>query len=227
MNTLIQAKGLRFRYPNSKSDALVIDDWQVPKGQHLFIQGRSGSGKSTLLNLLAGVHAPQSGQLEVLGQDLVTLSEAKRDKFRADHIGIVFQQMNLVPYLTVAENIQLAGGFSAKNKPATTTEINALLSQLALSEQLLDRKAESLSLGQQQRVAIARALINKPELIIADEPTSALDVEARDAFIEVMLTTAEQHNCSILFVSHDPALANKFDHTVQLEQLNQVAKVEA
>ena len=221
---LISLHKVTFRYPKADSDALQIDNWQVPVGQHTFIQGKSGSGKSTLLNLLAGVYKAQAGKVEVLGQDYAKLSGAKLDKFRADHIGVVFQQMNLVPYLTVLENIQLAGHFASNNKRAERAEISELLTGLHLSEALINRKAMDLSLGQQQRVAIARALINKPEVIIADEPTSALDFDARDAFIDEMLTTAKAHGCSILFVSHDLSLAAKFDQVVELESLNQVVK---
>ena len=217
---LISAKGIRFRYPNAKKEALDIDTWQVRKGQHTFIQGKSGSGKSTLLNLLAGVYKAQAGTLEVLGQDLSTLSNSKLDKFRADHIGVVFQQMNLVPYLSVLENIQLAGHFTSKKVFAKQAEVSQLLEQLQLPADLVKRKASELSLGQQQRVAIARALINKPEIIIADEPTSALDADARDAFIDILLTTANNYGSSILFVSHDLALAQKFHQTVRLESLN-------
>lgn len=219
-NRLINATGIKFRYPNASNDALDIDSWQLNKGQHTFIQGKSGSGKSTLLNLLAGVYKTQAGKLTVLGQDLATLSNAKLDKFRADHIGVVFQQMNLVPYLTVAENIKLAGYFASSKKQANDADIGQLLQQLQLPAELLKRKASELSLGQQQRVAIARALINKPEIIIADEPTSALDADARDAFIDILLTTANSYNSSILFVSHDLSLAPKFSQTVRLESLN-------
>lgn len=217
---LISLKNVAFRYPGADHDALQIDDWQIPVGQSTFIQGKSGAGKSTLLNLLAGVYKAQSGKIEVLGQDFDELSSAKLDKFRADHIGVVFQQMNLVPYLTVLENIQLAGHFASNNKQANQSEVEALLQSLHLSVNLISRNAMDLSLGQQQRVAIARALINKPEIIIADEPTSALDFDARDAFIDEMLATAKQHGCSILFVSHDLSLAPKFDHVVKLETLN-------
>ena len=220
-NSLISVQGLTFRYPNSNSSALAIEEWQVPVGQHIFIQGKSGSGKSTLLNLLAGVYKPQAGKLEVLGQNLTELSNSKLDKFRADHIGVVFQQMNLVPYLTVAENIQLAGHFSSKSKQASQTEIHSLLEQLQLSPTVAESKAAELSLGQQQRVAIARALVNKPEIIIADEPTSALDADARDAFIKMMLSIASTYKSSILFVSHDLSLAGEFDQVVKLENLNQ------
>lgn len=217
---LISLKNVTFRYPKADRDALQINNWQIPVGQNTFIQGKSGSGKSTLLNLLAGVYKAQQGKVEVLGQDYAKLSGAKLDKFRADHIGVVFQQMNLVPYLTVLENIQLAGHFASNNKQAQKSEVIALLKSLHLAEDLIDRKAMDLSLGQQQRVAIARALINKPEIIIADEPTSALDFDARDAFIDEMLATAKSHGCSILFVSHDLTLADKFDRVEQLELLN-------
>lgn len=217
---LILAQELSFTYPNSKAAALYIKDWHINAGQNVFIQGKSGTGKSTLLNLIAGVHQVQSGKLTVLGQDLTTMSSAQLDRFRADNIGIIFQQLNLVPYLTVADNIKLASVFSSNAAAINSDSIVELLQRLQLAPELAQVKAGELSVGQQQRVAIARALINKPKLIIADEPTSALDFEARDAFIALIKSMAEESDCSVLFVSHDLSLASHFATQVSLQNLN-------
>ena len=209
---LVSISKLSFCYPRSQTVTLAINSWQLQKGQHAFIQGKSGSGKSTLLNILSGVQKVTNAEVNVLGTDLTQLSEKQRDKFRAQHVGIVFQQMNLVPYLTVKDNILLASFFAKKSAKGLDEKINQMLTQLQLPLSLLTQPAANLSMGQQQRVAIARALINQPEIIIADEPTSALDSDARDAFMQVLFNSAKEFGATILFVSHDKSLSAYFDH---------------
>ena len=156
------------RYPKSKAPVLKIERWQVEQGEHVFIHGLSGSGKSTLLNLLAGILVANSGEVVVLDQSLSDFRPARRDAFRAKNIGVVFQQFNLVPYLSVIENIQLAVYFSGRGSDDVKQRCQALFAGLNLDLTLLDQRADKLSVGQQQRVAIARALINKPKLLIVD-----------------------------------------------------------
>lgn len=223
--SLISISKLAFCYPKSDSVALAIDAWQLQRGQHTFIQGKSGSGKSTLLNILSGIQKVNDGEVNVLGTNLTELSEKQRDKFRAQHVGIVFQQMNLVPYLTVKDNILLANFFAKKQPAEQEQKISQLLTQLQLPLDLLDKPAENLSVGQQQRVAIARALINQPEIIIADEPTSALDSDARDAFMQVLFNSAKEFGATILFVSHDKSLAEYFDNICLMTELNKQLEV--
>lgn len=223
---IIQLQHIHFRWPRQHHDTLAIDHLNIQSGEHLFIKGASGSGKTTLLNLLTGILVPQSGQLTVLAQPLTTLNIGQRDRFRADHMGVIFQQFNLLPYLSVQDNIQLPCRFSkhraarAGNLQHTTMH---LITQLGLKAEWLHRSVTDLSVGQQQRVAVARALIGKPELIIADEPTSALDTETRDAFLKLLFHQAEAQHSTVIFVSHDPHIAPYFPRVVDLQTLNQAA----
>lgn len=215
-------RDLQFQYPGKATTcALDIPFWSIVKGDRLFIQGPSGSGKSTLLNLIAGILIATHGKIEVLGQDLSRLSPAERDRFRAQHIGVVFQQFNLIHYLSVIDNVRLAAYFANKNLAEVTSRAKHLFAALNLDESLFAQKAEQLSVGQQQRVAIARALINQPEILIADEPTSALDQATRDRFIETLLTLSSAQNTTLIFVSHDNTLAPHFQHHINLAELNQ------
>lgn len=207
------------RYPNQQGQ-FCFSTWQVSQGARIFLHGPSGSGKTTLLNLLSGVLVPESGTVSILGQPFSALSARKRDKFRAQHIGVVFQQFNLIPHLSVIKNIELAAYF-AGNKQSVRTSAEQLLALLKLPMTLLDTAASSLSVGQQQRVAIARALINKPEVLLVDEPTSALDADARDAFMQVLIALCESMNTTLIFVSHDQALREYFSDYVSVKSLQQ------
>lgn len=194
---------------------LNIGDFRVERGEHLFIYGSSGSGKTSLLNLLVGINIPQQGDVQILGQPLTSLSQRQRDKFRAQHMGIIFQQFNLITYLSVLDNLLLRAEFANKNKLNAKQQAIELLSYLGLSE-LQHQKAQYLSVGQQQRVAIARALINSPDIIIADEPTSALDSDNRDAFIELLFASARAVNATVVFVSHDKTLSRFFSRSLDM-----------
>jgi putative ABC transport system ATP-binding protein len=203
----------------------VIDglNLNVEPGQRVFLAGASGSGKSTLLALIGGLVTPASGRLRFAGDDLATLSRARRDRFRADHLGVIFQQFNLLPWLDPVANVLLGCQFSpARRKRAGNPEAAAreLLAAMGLAEDRWTRRADELSVGQQQRVAAARALIGQPDLVLADEPTSALDADRRDAFIELLFAQAERAGSAILFVSHDRALADRFDATVELAEIH-------
>lgn len=209
----IDISELSFGY-DRHSPLLHIDHWQVTRGEHLFLYGPSGSGKSTLLNLLSGILSPQQGKIDLLGQAFSRLSARKRDAFRAQHIGVVFQEFNLIPFLTVLENIALAGHFAKKSAQTDLeTRAETIFSRLRLDSQFLHVRADRLSVGQRQRVSIARALINSPELLIADEPTSALDSDNRDEFMQLLLDTANASDSTVIFVSHDKTLQSHFDHT--------------
>jgi len=220
---IIALEGVRFRWPGNTSDTVSIDELHLDAGEHLFVRGASGSGKTTLLNLLCGVHTPSSGTLRLLGTDLATLSPGRRDQFRADHIGVVFQQFNLLPYLSTVENVTLACSFSGRKRrragEADDVKASAreLLAALNLDPELHSAPVSKLSVGQQQRVAVARALIGGPEILIADEPTSALDANNRDRFMELLFREAEAKGCTLIFVSHDPQLAERFDRTIELD----------
>jgi putative ABC transport system ATP-binding protein len=220
----ILVQNLRFSHGN-KSNVPILDipEWSVVAGEHMFLHGPSGSGKSTLLNLLAGILIPSQGSIKVLDQSLNLMSGRQRDKFRAQHIGFVFQQFNLINYLSALDNIRLANHFTKTLfRRNTDSKAKELLQALGIDKALHHQPASSLSMGQQQRVAIARALINTPELLIVDEPTSALDSQNRDAFMVLLLQIARQHNITLIFVSHDESLAKYFSRTVALQELNVV-----
>ncbi|XOV78715.1 MAG: ABC transporter ATP-binding protein [Aestuariibacter sp.] len=210
---------LSFCYAKSGENVLDIAKWQVAQGEKVFLYGPSGSGKSTLLNLLSGTLVPSSGQIHLLGQAFSALSPRRRDKFRAQHIGVVFQQFNLIPYLTVRQNIELACYFAGNNSGQAEQQIQQLFQQLQLNSALLLRPVSDLSVGQQQRVAIARALVNQPELLIVDEPTSALDSDARDGFMSLLMTSCDAHKTTLVFVSHDRALARYFTKSQSILEL--------
>ena len=186
-----------------------------------------------LAGLLGGVQKPGRGSIRLLGQELTELSAGKRDTFRVDHTGYIFQQFNLLPFLSVRENVELPCHFSklrasraVQRHGSVAKATNALLAHLGLHQpELLQRRAGDLSIGQQQRVAAARALIGQPELVIADEPTSALDADAREAFLELLFAECREAGSSLLFVSHDQSLARLFDRSLSLAELNKATRL--
>jgi len=213
MDTAVSIRDLHFGWP----------ELSVGQGDKIFIQGVSGSGKTTLLSLLAGVLKPDGGRITLLGQDITQMNSAARDRFRADHIGFIFQQFNLIPYLSVIENVMLACAFSHRRKARTQSKngvetcAEQLIERLGLSEPaLLKKPVVELSVGQQQRVAAARSLIGSPEMIIADEPTSSLDDANRKTFLELLFNECEEAGTTLIFVSHDTGLSARFDRTVHL-----------
>ncbi len=218
---------LNFSWPGCEP-VLSIGRFTLNARERVFVHGASGSGKSTLLGLIGGVVLPQSGEVTVLGESLPQLRGARRDAFRADRIGFIFQMFNLLPFLSILDNVVLPCRFSRRRR-ATATERSGtavdegrrLLSRLGLTDpRMLTRRVDRLSIGQQQRVAAARALIGAPDLIIADEPTSALDADTRQNFVELLLSECEQAGAAVIFVSHDRALGAYFDHTVAIDELN-------
>ncbi|KKO47434.1 lipoprotein [Arsukibacterium ikkense] len=190
-------------------------------GQHLFIKGASGSGKTTLLNLLAGIIAPRQGEIMLGGTPFSRLSPGKRDTLRARNIGVVFQQLNLISYLSVLDNVLLSAHFAGCNNAESRQRALLLLQRLGLGADLAEQQAAALSVGQQQRVAIARALLTKPALLIADEPTSALDADNRDSFMQVLLEQANACGTTVIFVSHDAGLRQYFALQLDMQNLAQ------
>jgi len=224
----LRAENLVFAWAPQEPALLDIPVFELARGEQLFLRGPSGSGKSTLLGLFAGVLAPRAGTIRVLGQALEGLSGPARDRVRADHLGVIFQLFNLLPYLSVIANVTLATRFSRRRRAALAnppeTEARRLLARLGLcDEAMLARRVVDLSVGQQQRVAAARALIGSPEIVIADEPTSALDADTRDRFIELLAEETSATGAALLFVSHDPALACHFGRAVDLDEINRAS----
>lgn len=214
----IHINDLTFCYPQQETQTLNIQDWRVKHGEHFFLYGPSGSGKSTLLNILTGILVPQRGTVTLFGQSMSELSISQRDRFRAKHVGVIFQQFNLIPYLSVSDNLRAAHFFADGEATSFLHRQEMLLGRLGLTGSILKRKAGELSVGQQQRVAIGRALINSPKLIIADEPTSALDNHARDNFMHLLLETIG--DATLLFVSHDRSLQPHFSSVMNIKDMN-------
>lgn len=216
---VVSVQDLSFHYCNTSKPVLEIPQWSAQSGERVFLHGPSGTGKSTLLNLLAGILLPDTGTIDILGKCINTLSGSQRDKWRARHIGVVFQQFNLIPYLDPLDNIKLAAHFGGTANASDRAD--KLLTALGIDKALHHHPAAQLSIGQQQRVAIARALINQPELLIVDEPTSALDARNRDAFMSLLLEQVGLHQTVLVFVSHDLALAKAFSRVESLADINQ------
>lgn len=218
--TAININNLEYTWPGATAPTLRVPEFKVGRGESVFLRGASGSGKSTLLSLMSGILAAPANSVQVLDTDLSALSVRKRDRFRAEHIGIVFQQFNLIPFLRVGANLRLAARFVPQANQDVEQRARSLLESLQLHPDLLEQQADRLSVGQQQRVAIARAFINKPEIILADEPTSALDADARDHFVRLLLSVRDTTGCAVVFASHDDSLADFFETRVALADLN-------
>lgn len=220
----INLSNVHFSYPESpKSPVLNIQSWSLTKGEHAFIYGPSGCGKSTLLSILNGLLCSNEGNVTVLGQRLDKMSRRQRDAFRAKHIGYVFQQFNLIPYLNAIDNIRLAHYFAKSvSTSSLNKDITALLTRLNMPEQDWKKPVRSLSIGQQQRIAIARALINKPTLFIADEPTSSLDKDNTDSFMALLMSVVKNSGITLLFVSHDISLSRYFNRVESFIDINSV-----
>ncbi|HMY10870.1 MAG TPA: ATP-binding cassette domain-containing protein [Turneriella sp.] len=216
---VIEAENLAFAY--AANSILEISRLRVNAGSHTLICGDSGCGKSTLMNLISGVLSGSTGNLRVLGQDLSALSPAKRDRFRAQHIAVIFQQFNLIPYLTVTENILLALRVAGQKKDHA--RIAAILDHLQIAH-VARQRASELSHGQQQRAAAARALALNAELILADEPTSALDDTNAKLFLELLFSEAETNSRTIVVVSHDLRYRKRFDQVIDLAEVNRAVQ---
>ncbi|MGH8677861.1 MAG: ABC transporter ATP-binding protein [Burkholderiales bacterium] len=225
---VVDLSGVRFSWSGASPLVIDVESMRINAGERVFLRGPSGSGKSTLLSLLAGVVSPLEGTVRILGQDLGAIGGAARDRFRADHIGFIFQMFNLISYLSVVENVCLPCGFSPRRRAramqaggSVQAEAVRLLEHLDMADaQLLRRPVTELSVGQQQRVAAARALIGAPELVIADEPTSSLDADRRAAFLDLLFRECAREKAALIFVSHDASLAPLFDRAIQFIEIN-------
>lgn len=216
-----------FCWPGQKEETLHIPMFSVDKGETVFLSGPSGGGKSTLLSLIAGILQPASGSVRVNGIRVDTLPRFARDSFRGDTVGLIFQQFNLVPHLSMLDNVLLPCRFSpirttraAEKDGSPEQSAQRLLERLGLGPELWRKSVARLSVGQQQRVAAARALVGSPPLVMADEPTSALDAERRADFLRLLLRESADAGSSLLFVSHDLSLADFFERRVRLAEIN-------
>jgi putative ABC transport system ATP-binding protein len=224
--TALTITDLQFRWRGQTACCLDIPRFELAPGERVFLHGPSGSGKSTLLALLGGITLPERGRITLLDTELTGLSARARDAFRAAHIGFIFQQFNLLPWLSALDNVRLPCTFSAARRERAgnaADEAARLLTHLDLAPDLWRKPAAELSVGQQQRVAAARALIGRPGLVIADEPTSALDAPRQQLFVDLLLKETAAAGAALLFVSHDARLAAHFDRTLALADINRVA----
>lgn len=225
----IELTDVHFAWPLGEP-VLAIPKFDVERGERVFLKGASGSGKSTLLGLIGGVLQQARGSIQVLGTSISDLRGSHKDAFRAAHIGFIFQMFNLLPFLSMLDNVTLTARFSRARAARAGEDLNAeamrLLAAMGLSDpQMLMRSVTALSIGQQQRVAAARALLGRPDLLIADEPTSALDADTRLGFLELVKRECTSAGTTLLFVSHDTALAGSFDRTVSMSEINHVGKL--
>jgi putative ABC transport system ATP-binding protein len=217
---VIDIERLAFRWKKRDAFCLKLERLALNAGESLFLEGPSGSGKSTLLNLIGGAMRPECGSIRLLGEDIARLTARRRDAFRADHLGFIFQQFNLIPYLSALDNAILSCRFSRRRRERAENpqgEARRLFDVLDLPQDLAGRKATELSVGEQQRVAAARALLGRPEILIADEPTSALDADRQTRFLDTLLDEARKAASTVIFVSHDASLGGHFDRRLQLE----------
>jgi len=226
MPAVIEVSGVRYTWPGRRPFTLEVERFELERGTCTLLIGPSGSGKSTLLALLAGIIAPEHGRVEILGTDMAALSASARDAFRAEHIGVVFQIFNLLPYGSVIANVLLPLSFAPKRRIRAAVdrtleeEARRLLGRLGIGGAIVDSNAAAeLSVGQQQRVAAARALIGSPEIIIADEPTSALDADSRSQFLALLFAEVRARGSTLLLVSHDRDLGPLFDRVLRISDV--------
>lgn len=223
MPPAVSLTDLRFRWPGQSGFCLSVPHLELKRGARALLLGASGSGKSTLLSLISAIATPDAGQIVIAGTDIGALSRRQRDRFRAEHIGVIFQQFNLLPYASIRDNILLPLRFAPLRRarvadPAHEAERLALALELPAND--IGRvKAGQLSVGQQQRVAVARALIGAPELIVADEPTSALDADTQTAFLDLLFAQCDAAGSTLLMVSHDERVGARFDRRILLRDI--------
>jgi ABC-type lipoprotein export system ATPase subunit len=211
---MIQINDLDFEYGEGDF-TLRVPKLSVERGERIAIVGASGSGKTTLLHLISGIALPQRGSVEVAGTDLLALSEAERRALRIQQIGLVFQEFELLEYLRVLDNILLPYRIhrALRLDPTIRARAANLAEQMGVGSQL-ERYPTRLSQGERQRVAVCRALVTEPDLILADEPTGNLDPANKHRVLECLIECADQRNATLVLVTHDHDLLNRFDRVI-------------
>lgn len=220
--SIIKIDTVKFYWSKKSNFKIFVPNLEIKKGEKVLLLGESGSGKTTILSLICGFLNPLSGNIFINGKTINQLSSKTKDEYRADNIGIIFQQFNLLPYANVVDNVLLPLYFSkvrSNNVPNKREKVTELFKQLRLPDDIIQFKASSLSMGQQQRVAVARALIGNPSLIIADEPTSSLDADAQKIFLDLMFEQISENNSTLLMVSHDRSLSGQFDRLIDINEI--------
>jgi putative ABC transport system ATP-binding protein len=214
---LIQIQNLTKTYRPEGHLGAVLDriSLEIEPGEFLVLLGVSGSGKSTLLNLISGIDNPSSGQVIIDRVDITALDETRRTLFRRDHIGIIFQFFNLIPTLTVQENITLPLDLRGTRRREGEKQARCLLARVGLAERANDYP-DKLSGGEQQRVAIARALIHEPMLVLADEPTGNLDEETGKAVLKLLFELTREAGRTLIMATHNPEIVPLADRVAQI-----------
>jgi putative ABC transport system ATP-binding protein len=197
---------------------LDIASFEVAAGEQVLLMGQSGCGKTTLLHVIAGIARPDAGRVVINGIDIAGLSEAERDRFRAENLGYVFQTFNLLAGFTALENVLL--GMSFAGRRADVSRARLLLDRVGMSHRLTHKPA-ALSVGEQQRVAVARALVNRPKLLLADEPTANVDARNQQQIIELIRDTCRDEGIALVLVTHSAQVAGQFERVEQLDRFNQ------
>ena len=224
---VVELAGLRVAYALGRESLTVLDvpHWHVARGEQIAIFGASGSGKSTLLHVLAGVIRPSAGSVRVCGVELTVMDEARRDRFRAEHVGYVFQNLNLLQGYTALENVLLGAVFTGGRTDVEGAR--ALLRAMGLADRMRHKPGQ-MSLGEQQRVAIARALIKRPALVLADEPTGSLDPRNTAQVVRLLREACAAQGSTLMLVTHEEAVLQEFERTLRFTELNRAwADVEA
>lgn len=224
---ILQLDDVRYRWPGRASFGLHVSDLTLAPAETVLLLGESGSGKSTLLSLICGTIIAGSGGVSVAGVDIGGLSAGQRDRFRAEKIGLIFQQFNLLPFASVQDNILLPLQFAPERRTRVAdplAEAERLCRDLGLPDNVMTTRAGTLSVGQQQRVAAARALIGTPPLIVADEPTSSLDAATQATFLDLLFAQSRAHGTAVLMVSHDARLSSQFDRVIQMADVAQTLR---
>ncbi len=225
--SVLQLDDVRYRWPGRASFGLHVPDLSLAQAETILLLGESGSGKSTLLSLICGTIIADTGRISVSGTDIAALSAGQRDRFRAEQIGLIFQQFNLLPFANVQDNILLPLKFAPERRNRVAdpnTQAAQLCTDLGLPTGVMSAKACTLSVGQQQRVAAARALIGMPPLIIADEPTSSLDAATQATFLDLLFAQSRAHGTTVLMVSHDARLSDQFDRVIHMADVAQTVR---
>ncbi|MEI7999328.1 MAG: ABC transporter ATP-binding protein [Candidatus Omnitrophota bacterium] len=224
MQTVLGIKGLKKSFDNyegQKVSVLDIDYFNLQHQEQVGVEGLSGSGKTTFLNLIAGILQPDEGQIIFEGMDVALLSESRRDLWRAQNIGYVFQTFNLLQGYSALENVMLGMAFGKGVDPDFA---ETLLKRVNLTKHM-HSKPRQMSIGQQQRVAVARALANKPKLVLADEPTGNLDHKHASETIALIQEVCIENKAALLLVSHDRGVLSKFEKIVKMSEINKVGEV--
>lgn len=217
MSLLLENVRKSYREPDGhRLPVLNIARFELAAGDQIALVGQSGGGKTTLLNVISGITSPDSGNVVVDGVDVAKLNEVRRDRFRADRIGIVFQTFNLLPGFSAFENVLLGMTFSGRTNRAYAKE---LLERVGLGKRMTHRPRQ-LSVGEQQRVAVARALANRPRLMLADEPTANVDLANQQNILDLIRQACREHNVSLLLVTHSPEVSRQFTRVEQLADFN-------